>query len=73
MLALRARGIGSTWTTLLAAREREAARVLGIPDDVTATVLLPAGYLRDAVLRPAQRRAPREVTYWNGWGRTREE
>lgn len=73
MLSLRARGIGSTWTTLLVAREREAARILGIPEDVTSTVLLPAGYLREAVLRPAERRGPREVTYWNAWGRLREE
>lgn len=73
MLSLRARGIGATWTTLLATREREAARVLGIPEAVTSTVLLPAGYLRDAVLRPAPRRGPREVTYWNAWGRSRED
>lgn len=71
MVALRARGIGSTWTTLLVRHERRAARVLGIPDDVTQTVLLPAGYLRDAVLRPAERLAPDAVTYWNAWGRTR--
>ena len=73
MLSLRARGVGSTWTTLMVAREREAARVLGIPEDVTSTVLLPAGYLRDAVLRPAARRGPREVTYWNAWGRSRDD
>jgi nitroreductase len=71
MLALRSRGIGSTWTTLMAAREQEASAVLGIPGDVTPTVLLPAGYLREARLRPAERRPPHEVTYWNGWGRTR--
>ena len=71
MLALRARGIGSTWTTLLAARERETGSVLGIPEDVTSTVLLPAGYMRGATLRPAPRRPPHEVTYWNAWGRSR--
>lgn len=71
MLALRARDIGATWTTLLVSREREAAALLGIPEDVTPTVLLPAGYLRDAVLRPAVRRPPHEVTYWNAWGRSR--
>ncbi len=71
MLALRARGIGATWTTLLAAREREAGSLLGIPEDVTSTVLLPAGYLRGAKLRPAPRRAPHEVTYWNAWGHAR--
>ncbi len=71
MLALRARGLGATWTTLHLVHEREAAEALGIPDGVTQTVLLPIGYLRDAKLRPATRRPAREVTYWNAWGRTR--
>lgn len=71
MLALRARGLGSTWTTLHLLHEDEAARALGIPEGVTQTVLLPVGYTRDAVLRPAERQAPREVTYWNRWGERR--
>ena len=71
MLALRARGLGSTWTTLLVQREREIADLLGIPGDVTQTVLLPVGHLRGAVLRPAQRQGPEKVTYWNGWERPR--
>jgi nitroreductase len=72
MLALRARGIGSTWTTLHLLHESEAARLLGIPEGVTQTVLLPVGYMRDAVLRPADRRSPGEVTFWNAWGATRD-
>jgi nitroreductase len=68
MLALRARGIGATWTTLHLLHEREAAEALGIPEDVTQTVLLPIGYCRGAVLRPAQRRPAAEITYWNRWG-----
>ena len=71
MLALRARGIGATWTSLLAQRERETREILEIPEDVTPTVMLPVGYLREAKLRPAERRAPHEVTYWNGWGAAR--
>ncbi len=72
MLALRARGVGSTWTTLHLRHEKEAAAALGIPPDVTQTVLLPVGYLRGARLRPAARRPAREVTYWNEWGKTLE-
>ena len=72
MLALRAREIGSTWTSLHLLHEGETARILGIPDGVTQTVLLPAGYMRDAVLRRAVRRPPHEVTYWNGWGQLRD-
>ncbi|MEE2674917.1 MAG: nitroreductase family protein [Myxococcota bacterium] len=71
MVALRARGLGSTWTSLHLIHEREAAKLLGIPDDVTQTVLLPVGYMRDAVLAPAPRKGAREVTYWNQWGAAR--
>ncbi len=52
MVALRARGLGATWTTLLARHEDEVAREFGIPTDVTQTVLLPTGFTKDAVLRP---------------------
>ncbi len=68
MLALRARGIGSTWTTLHLAEEREVGLALGIPEHITQTVLLPVGYMLDARLRPATRKSAREVTYWNAWG-----
>lgn len=71
MVALRARGLGATWTTLHLLHEAEAAEALGIPEGVTQTVLLPVGYVRDAVLRPAARKSAREVTYWNRWGTRR--
>ena len=38
MLALRARGLGSTWTTLHLLYEQEAAELLRIPPEVTQTV-----------------------------------
>jgi nitroreductase len=72
MLALRARGLGATWTTLHLLHEEEVARLLGIPADVTQTVMLPVGHLKDAVLRPAPRRPAAEVTYWNHWGTPRK-
>ncbi len=71
MVALRARGLGATWTTLHLLHEREAAAALGIPDGVTQTVLLPVGHVDGAVLKPAARKPAREVTYWNRWGRRR--
>jgi nitroreductase len=71
MVALRARGLGATWTSLHLMNEREAADLLGIPEDVTQTVLLPVGYTRGAVLKPAPRKAAREVTFWNRWGERR--
>ena len=68
MVALRARGVGSTWTSLHLMHEKETAELLGIPADVTQTVLLPIGYMRNAVLAPAPRKGARELTYWERWG-----
>ena len=68
MLALRARGLGSTWTSLLSSRPKEMAAALGIPEGVTQTVMLPVGYTKGARLRPAQRLPAEAVTYWNSWG-----
>jgi nitroreductase len=67
MLALRARDIGTTWTSLLCARADEVAKILDIPKGATQTVMLPAGYTKNAVLKPADRQAAAEVTFWNGW------
>ena len=72
MLALRASGLGTTWTTLLVGEERRVAEALGIPEDVTQTVLLPVAWTKGAKLRRAARKGADEVAYWNGWGRTRD-
>lgn len=68
MLALRARDIGSTWTTLLSSRQQEVAGILDIPAGTVQTVMLPVGYTKGAVLKRAERRPAQEVTYWNRWG-----
>jgi nitroreductase len=71
MLAMRARGIGTTWTSLLTSKSSEIAEILGVPDGVTQTVMLPAAYTLGAKLKKADRLPAREVTFWNGWGQTR--
>ncbi|MFP6814824.1 MAG: nitroreductase family protein [Pseudomonadales bacterium] len=68
MLALRARGLGSTWTSLLASQQDAVGAVLGVPEDVVQTVMLPVAYMKGAKLRKADRMDAREVTYWNRWG-----
>ncbi len=72
MLALRARGLGSAWTTLHLVEERTVAKALGIPDSVTQAVLLPVAYYTGEDFKPARRRPGKEVTYWNTWGAERE-
>ena len=71
MLALRARGLGSAWTTVHLVYEKEAAEILGIPDNILQAALLPVAYFTGDDFRPAKRLPVEEVTYWNGWGQQR--
>ncbi len=71
MLALRARGLGAAWTTLHLAYEKEAAALLGIPEDVTQAALLPVAYFKGEDFRPARRIPARQITYWDTWGNRR--
>jgi nitroreductase len=68
MLALRARGLGSAWTTLHLPYEQEAAQLLGIPTTITQAALLPVAYFTGDDFHPAERIPGGEVTHWNGWG-----
>jgi nitroreductase len=68
MLALRARGLGSVWTTLHLSKEREVAELLGIPDTVTQVALFPVAYTIGTDFKPAARPPAETVTSWNTWG-----
>ena len=72
MLALRARGLGSAWTTLHLRYEQETAAILGIPENVTQAALLPVAYIKGGPPKPATRISGRDVTSWNVWGEPRE-
>lgn len=68
MLAARARGLGTCWTTMHLAREREVADLLGIPfDTVSQVCLTPLAYTHGTGFRPALRPAADEVLHWDGW------
>ncbi|MBY8860866.1 nitroreductase family protein [Nocardia sp. CA2R105] len=66
-LALRARGLGTTWTTLHLQYEREVAEVLGIPDTVRQGVLLPVAYTKGTDFRPGPRVDLDSVLHIDGW------
>jgi nitroreductase len=66
-LALRSRGLGTVLTTLHLAFADEAAKLLGIPDNVTQCALLPVAYTVGDDFKPATRRPPEHITYWNSW------
>ncbi len=69
-LALRARGLGSAWTTLHLSRADEFKELLGMPDGLTQIVLLPVGYTVGTDFRAAPRISSRAITYFDRWGDT---
>jgi nitroreductase len=71
MLALRARGLGSAWTTLHLMYESDAAAILNIPPTATQTALLPVAHFRGDDFKPARRLPTERSTHWNAWGARR--
>jgi nitroreductase len=73
-LALRARGLGTTITGYhLSGHEADVAALLGIPEDVTQIALLPVAYTTTDTFRPAARPAVDDITYYERWGRVRQD
>jgi nitroreductase len=68
LLAARARGLGTAYTTLHLAYEREVAGILGIPyEEYTQAGLTPVAHFTGAGFKPAARIPLDSVTHWNGW------
>jgi len=68
MLAARARGLGTCWTTMHLARERDVADVLGIPfDTVQQVCLTPLAYTKGEKFGPAKRPEADEIIHWDRW------
>jgi nitroreductase len=68
MLALRARGLGSAWTTLHLPKEREVAEALGIPyDTVSQAGLFPIAYTKGTDFKVASRLPGTAVSHWETW------
>jgi nitroreductase len=67
-LALRARGLGSCWTTLHLSQAGTVAELLGIPDGVSQVSLIPVAYTKGTNFKPAKRPPVSEITSWNHWG-----
>lgn len=71
VLALRARGFGTAWTTLHLRYANEVATIVGIPNGFTQVALLPVAYYKGDDFKPARRIPARDVTWWNTWGERR--
>lgn len=68
MLAARARGLGSAYTTLHLKYEREVAALLGIPyERYTQAALITVGYTTGGDFKPAERIPLDSIVHWDAW------
>jgi nitroreductase len=68
MLAARARGLGTAWTTAHLRHEQAVAELLGIPyDEVMQAALIPVAYSLGTGFRPSRRKPLASIVHWEGW------
>jgi nitroreductase len=68
MLAARARGLGTAWTTLHLAFEEEAADIIGLPfDRFTQAGMTPVAFYTGESFQPAPRLPVESVVHWETW------
>lgn len=67
MLAARARGLGTSWTTLHLIHADRVSEALGIPDHLQQVACIPTAFYTGEGFSPAKRRPVAEITHWNRW------
>ncbi len=72
-VALRARGLGTAWTTAILSRQEDLAELLDIPEGMTQIAMLPVGWMKGTDVKLAPRLPARQITYIDGFARTWEQ
>jgi nitroreductase len=68
MLAARARGLGTSWTTVHLMMEQQVADILGIPfDEVQQVCLTPLAFTKGTDFKAAMRPDPDTIIHWDSW------
>lgn len=68
MLAARARGLGTAWTTVHLMMEQQVADILGIPfENVQQACLSPLAYTLGTDFKPAARPDADSIIHWDTW------
>lgn len=68
MLAARARGLGTAWTTIHLMMEQQVADIVGIPfDQVQQVCLSPLAFTVGTDFKPAARPEPDSIIHWDTW------
>ena len=71
-LALRARGLGTAWTTAILNAEDDIGELLGIPDTMTQIAMIPVAWTTGTEFRTAPRHPARAITYLDRFAHTWE-
>jgi nitroreductase/uncharacterized protein YndB with AHSA1/START domain len=72
-LALRARGLGTTWVTAALQDAQKVKEILAIPEQMTEIALFPVAWTKGAKFRRAPRHPARAITYFDRFGTTFEK
>jgi nitroreductase len=73
-IALRARGLGTVWTTMYLNEAPAVAELLELPDNVTQICLFPVAWTKGSNFKSTSRRYPaREIAYFDRYGHTKLE
>jgi nitroreductase len=68
MLAARARGLASAWTTIHLFYEREAAEILGIPyEEISQVALIPLAHSIGTDYKAGARESLESFVHWDAW------
>lgn len=68
MLAARARGLGTTFTSFHLFFEEEAAKLLGVPyKEVMQATLMPVAYTKGIDFKPGARQPLSSMIHWEEW------
>jgi nitroreductase len=68
MLAARARGLGTCWTTVHLMMEEQAAQVVGIPhSEVQQICMSPLAFTKGTDFKPAMRPPADSIIHWDQW------
>ena len=68
MLAARARGLGTCFTSLHLFFEEDAAKILGVPyDEIMQAALIPVAYTIGTDFKPAPRDPLGDIIHWDTW------
>ena len=71
-VALRARGLGTSWTTAGLQKRDDIAELLGIPDGMTQIAMVPVAWTIGTEFKKAPRYPAREIAFIDGFARTWE-